>query len=342
MGEVVAPTHDDVPGERRLSISVVTIGKNEEANLGVMFSSLGSLPNVSEVIYVDSASEDRSVEVALVHGARVARLLPSPNLSAAAGRYVGTLLAQGDWILYLDGDMQLTPEFAGRIPELLKAAVEAPEVAGYVGFYENQNADGTRRCNVLRQRRGRLNAGTFGGAVLASRTAVLGVGNWDPCLSAHEELDLHSRLAAAGLAIRFVPTRMVIHRTEAPRPLRLLLHMFLPFRSKDRRLLGIGQLVRSRMHSHSLWGLISFYPHPFILMALAALAVGTACAPYPGVLCALGVVGVAIVYAATRTGLKSIPVFLSYPLRIVLGAARCSCGWKPEHEIVSARRCGRG
>ena len=46
------------------ALSIVVIGRNEEARLGPTFESLRAIPMDYEVLYVDSASEDRSVDVA--------------------------------------------------------------------------------------------------------------------------------------------------------------------------------------------------------------------------------------------------------------------------------------
>jgi glycosyltransferase involved in cell wall biosynthesis len=331
-----APTSGVAGTVKRLDLSVVVIGRNEEAHLGPALDSLEAIPLACEVIYVDSDSADQSVGVALRHGARVASLAPSAHLCAAAGRYVGTLLARSPWILYLDGDMQLEPEFARQIPECLRAAETAPEIGGFVGLYRNVHEDGTVRENLLRQRLDRATADTFGGAVLASREAVLRAGNWDFHVSAYEELDLHSRLHASGHVVRFVPLDMIVHRTATPSPLSTLLSLFLPFGRRNRRALGIGQLIRSRLRSRSLARFVGFYPYPFTYLLLVAAGIAVAALPFRGALAGLALPFAGAIYVARSRGVPSVVVYLSFPLRIVLGAISHPSRWEPSFEIMDA------
>jgi len=316
------------------ALSIVVIGRNEEARLGPTFESLRAIPMDYEVLYVDSASGDRSVEVAARHGARIARLVPSPHLCAAAGRYVGTLLARARWILYLDGDMELTPEFARQIPEWLCAAEAAPGIGGFVGLYQNVHEDGSVRSNLLRQRLDRTEANTFGGAVVASRAAVLSAGNWDFRVSSYEELDLHSRLNARSYAVRLVPTTMVIHHVARPNPVRLLFRMFFPFGKAGRRMRGIGEVLRSRARAGSLLQFVRFYRYPFVYLALVASGVILSLMPFRGSLAGLGLVACGVVYTTWTRGIRSTAVFLSFPLRIVLGIAQYPKEWQPEFNVV--------
>jgi len=331
-----APTSGVAGTVKRLDLSVVVIGRNEEAHLGSALDSFEAIPLACEVIYVDSASSDQSVGVALHHGAQVASLAPAAHLCAAAGRYVGTLFARAPWILYLDGDMQLTPEFARQIPECLRAAGTAPEIGGFVGLYQNVHEDGSVRSNLLRQRLDRAEADTFGGAVLASRAAVLSAGNWDFRVSSYEELDLHSRLVGAGYALRFVPTPMVIHHTDTPSLLPMLFSLFLPFGRRNRRMLGIGQLIRSRLRTRSLARFAEFYPYPFVYLLLVAAGIAVAALPFQGALAGLALPVAGAIYVARSRGVPSVVVYLSFPLRILLGAMSYPSHWEPSFEIMDA------
>ncbi len=315
------------------TLTVVMIGKNEEAHLESAFASLSAIPMAYEILYVDSASEDRSVEVALRCGARVVRLAPSPHLCAAAGRYVGTLLSRSSWILYLDGDMQLVSEFAQRIPECLRAAEGRPEIGGFVGLYRNTYADGSVRENLLRQKPDQVSATTFGGALLACREAVLRAGNWDFRVCSYEELDLHSRLAAGGFSVRLVPLTMVVHRTAATSRARTLGGLFWPFGARNRRMLGIGQLIRSRVRTRSLLGFVQFFPYPFAFLLLVAVGIAVAALPLRGALAGLALPVAGALYVWRTRGAPSILVYLSFPLRVALGMLSYAGDWEPSFDV---------
>ena len=90
-----------------MSISAVVIGRNEQALLPACLRSiLAAAEEVGglDLLYVDSASSDQSVEAALGLGARVLSLRPEWGLSPAAGRYVGYHHTGGELVLFVDAD----------------------------------------------------------------------------------------------------------------------------------------------------------------------------------------------------------------------------------------------
>ena len=96
-------------------ISVVVIGRNEAARLGAcmeaIHASLGVLSY--EIVYVDSRSTDDSIAIAKAHGARCF-VLEAESTTAGLGRYVGAKEAKGEYLLFLDGDMQLQKGFCEK------------------------------------------------------------------------------------------------------------------------------------------------------------------------------------------------------------------------------------
>src|SRR5271156_1365258 len=97
-------------------LSVVVIGRNEGQRLVRCLESVAAMRQVGgspEVIYVDSASNDGSVERAAQLGAKVISVAPI-RPSAAAGRNAGWRGSRGDVVLFLDGDMTVVPDFVER------------------------------------------------------------------------------------------------------------------------------------------------------------------------------------------------------------------------------------
>ena len=87
------------------------IGKNEAKNLPNLYNSLKALEIEKDIIYVDSASSDESVSISNKYCNKVIELEYSKQLCAAAGRNIGTKYARYEWVLYLDGDMELEDDF---------------------------------------------------------------------------------------------------------------------------------------------------------------------------------------------------------------------------------------
>lgn len=89
--------------------------QNEGERLAACLKSIQTALNVlaHEVVYVDSCSTDQSLQTAKALGARCF-LLAERQTTAGLGRFVGAKEARGEYLLFLDGDMQLCPGFAEK------------------------------------------------------------------------------------------------------------------------------------------------------------------------------------------------------------------------------------
>ena len=243
--------------------------------------SIASLENLriypdinTEFIYVDSASTDNSVQIAREFFDQVFVLEQSSYLCAASGRFVGTVNAKKEWVLYLDGDMELCPEFIDHLKGILNSDMTC---RGYVGQYEHVypngsiNSDGYgRRNNYVIN--GEIIVKHFGGAVLLPRNLVLQAGNYHPCVFSNEEIDLHTRIRANGGKIVFVSAKMIRHHTDHFSKITTLLGFYWPTAFLGKKFYGFGQLMASRFHSGDLASLVKYYPYPFIFWGCVFLA----------------------------------------------------------------------
>ncbi len=99
-----------------MRFSFIVIGRNEEKNLGRCFNSILETIKVNkisdhEILYVDSNSEDRSIEV--TRGFDDIRIIKISGdiYNQAIGRNIGAKLSSGDILYFIDGDMEILPEF---------------------------------------------------------------------------------------------------------------------------------------------------------------------------------------------------------------------------------------
>jgi glycosyltransferase involved in cell wall biosynthesis len=107
-----------------MNLSVVIITKNEEEDLPRV---LGSVEFANEVIVVDSGSTDRTVEIALAHGAK---LFEADWLGYGPQKNFALDKASGDWVLSLDADEWLDPSAQRQLVDLI-ARVDDQDVVAY-------------------------------------------------------------------------------------------------------------------------------------------------------------------------------------------------------------------
>ncbi|OPL12329.1 MAG: hypothetical protein AVO34_07415 [Firmicutes bacterium ML8_F2] len=267
----------------KIDLSIVIIGRNESNNLPRLFQSLPEGRGI-EWIYVDSASEDYSAEIALQLGARVFRVEPESVCGPGTGRYIGTREASGKWVFYLDGDMALRKDFLPFLERVRKGDNLPPQTAAFVGRTCNRYLDRLGKVVASRdyvvltpQKYGPADrwgkeADYHGGAVLYRKDAVLEAGNWNPAVYQLEEIDLLCRVRAAGYILRAVDLPMADHYTPFLNLADKLVLNFLP-RSGGKKFYGTGQVVAACLLEGRLMHFIRCYPYPFIILAGLAAAV---------------------------------------------------------------------
>ena len=222
-------------------ISVIVIGKNEGERLVACLKSIQTALNAlaHEVLYVDSCSTDQSLQTAKALGARCF-LLAERKTTAGLGRFVGTKEARGEYLLFLDGDMQLQPGFA----EKALMAIAAKGYDGVCGIREDVYLRGGeivgRNDNYFGCTQERL-APEFGGALMITRDALDACGGWATDTVACEEAELYARLKATGCRIAEIPVPMILH-TDAVRDSRSPLSTVF-----SARRLGEGQALACAM-----------------------------------------------------------------------------------------------
>ncbi len=203
-------------------LSVVVIARNESFGIRKCLGALTSLPmENSQIICIDSGSTDdtraimdsyartcHAVEVHSIQGI----------LNAAVARNAGMRLVSRDFLLFLDGDMEVEQEFveqaleilrcgqAGMVTGQLKETYYSPDFAGPLRVVQD-------RFHVHRQRR----FWHSGGAFMVRSSIARAAGLWDESLAVNEDYDYTLRLSrlTRGLAI---PVAMGTHHTLQRRP----------------------------------------------------------------------------------------------------------------------------
>lgn len=234
------------PYEQPESMNASCVIVNYNAGAGLVTCIQSVIGQVREVILVDNASRDNSVELVESHFAGDARLRiirNSTNLGFAAACNIGARAAQHPYWLFLNPDCICTD---GSVAELYRVLTTTPK-AGMVGGLL-LNLDGSEQAGGRRltPTPGRTLVSAFGlqrfakrwpellvdfnlhrqplpnapisveaisgACMLVKPEAVAAVGLWDEAYFLHcEDLDWCMRFVRAGWEILFVPSAPITH-----------------------------------------------------------------------------------------------------------------------------------
>jgi glycosyltransferase involved in cell wall biosynthesis len=193
------------------TLSVVVIGRNEGRRLARCFESILAIRGFDKVqlIYADSASTDGSAELAAQYGAEVVVVYPE-RPTAAIGRNAGWRRASEEFVLFLDGDTVLHPDF----PRAAFDAMTADhQICAAWGHRREMRPDQSIYNRVLDldwvYAPGFVEA--CGGDALMRRSALVKAGGYDEQLIAGEEPELCRRLRAQGYSILHIDHAMTQH-----------------------------------------------------------------------------------------------------------------------------------
>jgi glycosyltransferase involved in cell wall biosynthesis len=200
-------------GSRLLDVALVVIGRNEGDRLKRCLES--AIPQVNDVVYVDSGSTDGSIALAAQFGARVLALDLTLPFTAARARNAGAALAvEGKqhvrYIQFVDGDCELVSGWLAEAREFLESHPEVFAVCGRRRERFPERSMYNRLCDLewdtpVGQAR------AFGGDVMIRAAAFNDVGGYRSDLIAGEDPELAIRLRQAGGQVWRVDTDMTLH-----------------------------------------------------------------------------------------------------------------------------------
>jgi glycosyltransferase involved in cell wall biosynthesis len=266
-------------------LSVVLITKNQEWNVARLVESVlrESAPvPAREIVLVDSASTDRTTEIAARYPIMVLKLRPDQRLTAAAGRFVGYKRTTGDLMLFLDGDMELCKGWLDRALVVMHSMSDVAVVCGRVidlpkalqtPNVEDFEESGTDAAS--------LDVRQAGGASMYRRSVLERVGTFNPYLYSDEEPELCLRIRHARQRVLRLSHPIAFHYSAPAEAFST------PLGRRNRNLwLGFGQNLRYLSASPLLW--------PYLKERGWAVA--------PALMLSIGIVAVAVSGLTTQWG----------------------------------------
>jgi len=176
-------------------------------------------PGELEVIVVDDASTDGSLEVARARGVRVVAL--PARQGPAAARNAGAVEARSAVLLFIDADCEAAPEWCR---EMLRPLADA-DICGVYGAYRSRQTGCVARLAQaeFEERYARLerreSIDFFATHSTGIRRSIFQqVGGFRTDLRGNEDVELAFRLSQAGYRLAFAPRAVVYH--EHPNTLR--------------------------------------------------------------------------------------------------------------------------
>jgi glycosyltransferase involved in cell wall biosynthesis len=295
-------------------LSFVLIGRNAEWSIARLLDSvIAHAPShlSTEILYVDSASTDRTIDIVSQYPATILKLSDDQPLSASAGRYIGTRYATGKYIYFLDSDMELLD---GWITQALKELDENPRIAVITGsVVETDVALKATEIPVIdysSYNAPRLtDVASAGGASIFRHSVLSQVGTWNPYLLSDEEPELCLRIRHAGYRIVRLEYPMARHYTTPYRAISTVLA-----RRKRQLYLGFGQTIRYHLNSGLLLPYLKERGYGLLGAAIVLLAIGFAALAWAlsnalWLLAFGGLVAIVIVLDAIRTRSFYWPLF---------------------------------
>ncbi|MBI5413570.1 glycosyltransferase [Candidatus Peregrinibacteria bacterium] len=195
-------------------VSVVVTTKNEEKHIAACLDSIKgqSYKNV-EIIVVDNNSEDKTKEIALKYTPHVFNHGPERG----AQRNYGLIKkAKGEYVMFVDADMTLSPHVIADCVERIK------KDSSLVGLYISEIVTGNSFWSKVR----RFERSFYDGTVIdcvrfIKRDKFVEVGGFDESLTGGEDWDLDKKLRQIG---KTVLARKPIYHNEAEFNLKKYLH----------------------------------------------------------------------------------------------------------------------
>lgn len=163
-------------------------------------------------------------------GLRLQRVVLPQRGNPAETRIAGVTLASGEWLVFVDDDIHLAPDFLSQATREIKRLSETPEgkkvaalgarLPGKTGRFWERVTDVSNFWSQ-QARLPREATWLYSAALLVRADAYHAVGGFNPAFAVCEDVDLCQRLVQSGYTLRYEPSLVAYHDHQRHSPLRM-------------------------------------------------------------------------------------------------------------------------
>ena len=170
----------------KISIIIPTI--NEANNLPLLLSDLSIIQKEGEIIIVDCGSDDKTIDIAKIYGAKVYK---SKQRNRGLQLDMGAKNSIGEWLIFLHADTRLTHDWFTKIKSVLKGD---KNFIYYFKFKINDKKITYRVLEIFVNLRSQLFKKPYGDQGLIIHRSIYLMNNGFRKIPLMEDVDFFSRL----------------------------------------------------------------------------------------------------------------------------------------------------
>lgn len=224
-----------------ITVSIKTFNEAEciEKTIDSILQQIADYPH--KIIVADSLSTDNTQQLASAKGVTVVSLTQPADRCCGVGHQLGYLYSEGEYLLLMDGDMELEKGFIDSAVTFLEAHPDYAGVAGTVEMDDAANYEFKSRKQRLHEIYPIGDCDHLGGGGLYRRVAIEKIGYLtNRNLHAFEEAELGMRLLHAGYKLHRLNVPYFSHTSHNMSTFKLLMYRW---RSGYNQ--ATGELLRS-------------------------------------------------------------------------------------------------
>lgn len=203
-------------------LSIIVIARDEEQVIrkcidGIESIRLSAIATDIEVVFVDSDSSDSTADLMLQYSStreRIRVVSCKGSINAAVARRCGFEFTSGDFLLFVDGDTEISVEFVVSALHYM-ATDNFVAVTGQLSdmMYSDDFSTVIEECEDRNSIDEKSLVTKFGGNVLIRRSAYTTTEGWNVNFTVNEDFDFAIRLSRIG-RILALPIRIGVHHTR--------------------------------------------------------------------------------------------------------------------------------